>query len=439
MPERAARRVTVVADASDADVDVAVVGAGITGLALTHALAERDVSCVTLEATGEAGGVIDSQPLDDGLVAEHGPNRLRLTDGIAALVDAAGLRDDLIVADDGLPLYVYADGALREVPFDLSTFVRTDLLPWYAKLRVLAEPLTGDVRPDESVGSAVRRSFGRTAYRNLVEPIYGGTYGSDPDRMPVRRALPALLRMQEEHGSLFRPLLARATGDRETPPPVSIEGGLQRLPSALAERYADRVRRDTPATAIERDGERYAVSTPDGTIAADDVVLTVPAPAAADLLERVAPDSAAALAELRYNPLAVVAMYSDARREGFGYQVRRTESLRTLGVSWHHSLFGRTGQYTAFLGGMDDGRIVEEDPADIGTIAADEFEAVMDAAAHVRDVWVGQDALPAYDESWAALDRLDLPDGVTLATNYTARVGVPGRVREAERVADRLA
>ncbi|GGN09995.1 protoporphyrinogen oxidase [Halarchaeum nitratireducens] len=430
---------TVVADASDADVDVAVVGAGITGLALTHALAERDVSCVTLEATGEAGGVIDSQPLDDGLVAEHGPNRLRLTDGIAALVDAAGLRDDLIVADDGLPLYVYADGALREVPFDLSTFVRTDLLPWYAKLRVLAEPLTGDVRPDESVGSAVRRSFGRTAYRNLVEPIYGGTYGSDPDRMPVRRALPALLRMQEEHGSLFRPLLARATGDRETPPPVSIEGGLQRLPSALAERYADRVRRDTPATAIERDGERYAVSTPDGTIAADDVVLTVPAPAAADLLERVAPDSAAALAELRYNPLAVVAMYSDARREGFGYQVRRTESLRTLGVSWHHSLFGRTGQYTAFLGGMDDGRIVEEDPADIGTIAADEFEAVMDAAAHVRDVWVGQDALPAYDESWAALDRLDLPDGVTLATNYTARVGVPGRVREAERVADRLA
>lgn len=447
MPERAAIRVTVASGASDVtvdaaaetDVDVAVVGAGITGLALTHSLAERGVSCVTLEATDEAGGVIDSTPLEDGLIAEHGPNRIRLTDGIAALVDAAGLRDDLIVADDDLPLYVYADGSLREVPFDLSTFVRTDLLPWHAKLRVLAEPLTGDVRPDESVGRAVRRSFGATAYRNLVEPIYGGTYGSDPDRMPVRRALPALLRMQEEHGCLLRPLLERAMGERETPPPVSIEGGLQRLPSALAARYADRVRRDTPATAIERDGERYVVSTSDGTITVDDVVLTVPAPVAADLLDGVAPASAAALDELRYNPLAVVTMYSDARREGFGYQVRRTESLRTLGVSWHHSLFGRTGQYTAFLGGMEDERIVAQAPADIGTVAADEFEAVMDAAAHVRDVWVGRRALPAYDESWAALDRLDLPDGLTLATNYTARVGVPGRVREAERVADQLA
>lgn len=421
------------------DVDVAVVGAGITGLALTHALAERDVTSVTLEAADEAGGVIDSKALDDALVAERGPNRVRLTDGIERLVDAAGLREDLLVADDDLPLYVYAGGSLREVPFDLPTFLRTDLLPWYAKFRVLAEPLTGDVRPDESVGHAVRRSFGRTAYRNLVEPIYGGTYGSDPDRMPVKHALPALLRMQGEHGRLLRPLLQRAIADREAPPPVSITGGLQRLPDALAARYADRVRLGTPATGIERAGERYVVSTPDGPVTADEVVLTVPAPAAADLLGGVAPTSAAALGELTYNPLAVVTMYSDARREGFGYQVRRTESLRTLGVSWHHSLFGRTGQYTAYLGGMEDEKIVEMAPEDVGEIAADEFEAVMDAAAHVRDVSIDRHALPAYDESWAALDRLDLPDGITLATNYTARVGVPGRVREAECVADDLA
>ncbi|WP_199897002.1 protoporphyrinogen oxidase [Halarchaeum acidiphilum] len=438
MPERAAGRVSVSADASR-DVDVAVVGAGITGLALTHALAERGVPSVALEATDEAGGVIDSKPLDDGLVAERGPNRIRLTEGVERLVDAAGLRDDLLVADDDLPLYVYAGGRLREVPFDLSTLVRTDLLPWHAKLRLLAEPIADDVRSDESVGHAVRRLVGETTYRNLVEPIFGGTYGSDPDRMPVEHALPALRRLRAEHGSLLPPLFRRLRGAGETPPPVSLPGGLQRLPTALADRYDDRVRLGTPATGIERDGDRYVVSTPDGRVTADDVVLTVPAPAAADLLDGVAPTSAAALGELTYNPLAIVTMYSDARREGFGYQVRRTESLRTLGVSWHHSLFGRTGQYTAFLGGMADGRIVEMDPEDVGEIAAEEFEVVMDAAAHVRDVAQMTDALPAYDESWAALDRVSLPDGLTLATNYTARVGVPGRVREAERVADDLA
>lgn len=425
---------------SDAErVPVAVVGAGVTGLALTHALAERGIDSVAFDRAPEAGGVVRSKPLSGGLVAEYGPNRVRLTDGVADLVEAAGLRDDLIVADDDLPLYVYARGRLREAPFDLATFLRTDLLSLPAKARVLAEPLVSDVRPDESVGAAVRRQFGRSAYRNLVEPIYGGTYGSNPDRMPVERALPALLRLQDEHGSLLWPLVKRAAGGRERPPPFSIEGGIQRLPAALAERYADRVRLDSPVTDLERDGDGYRLTAADETVRAEEVVVTASAPVAADLLADVAPASASALADLHYNPLVTVTMESDARREAYGYQVRRDEPLRTLGVSFHHALFGRTGQYTAFLGGMDDPGVVEAPIERIGDIAVRDFETVMAATAHVRDVERIERAFPAYDESWAALDRVSLPDGVTLATNYTARVGVPGRVREAERVARDLA
>lgn len=418
---------------------VAVVGAGMTGLALTHALAERGVDSVTYEASERAGGAVASERLAGGLVAERGPNRLRLTDGVAELVDAAGLRGDLLVANDDLPLYVYANGRLREAPFDLRAFLRTDLLSWPAKLRVLAEPLTDPVRADETVGDAVRRKFGAAAYRNLVEPIYGGTYGSDPTEMPVRHALPALLRMQGERGALLPSLLRRATGGSDSPPPVSIAGGLGRLPERLAERYADRIELDAPVTALERDGDAYRVTTPDGTVTAARVVVTTPAPAAADILAAVAPDAADALSGLTYNPLAVVTMESDARRAGFGYQVRRSEPLRTLGVSWHHSLFGRTGQYTAFFGGMDDPGIVDADPERIGETAVREFETVMDATAHVRDVARLPDVMPAYDRSWRALDDLTLPDGVTLATNYTGRVGVPARVRDAERVAERVA
>jgi len=431
--------VTGDAPAATERVSVAVVGAGVTGLALTHGLASRGVSSQTFEATSEAGGVVESRPLSGGLVAERGPNRIRLTDGVADLVEAAGLGDDLLVADDDLPLYVYADGRLREVPFDLATFLRTDLLSLPAKVRVFAEPLTGDVDPDESVGHAVRRLFGAAAYRNLVEPIYGGTYGSNPDRMPVDVALPALRRLQAEHGSLLRPLLKRAVSGGERPPPISVEGGLQRLPTALAERYADRVRLDAAVTAIERASDGFLVRTDDDAVRASEVVVTVGAPSAADLLSDLAPAAADALAGLTYNPLAVVTMESDARREGFGYQVRRSEPLRTLGVSWHHSLFGRTGQYTAFLGGMDDPEIVAADPEEIGRVAVRDFETVLDATARVRDVARLERAFPAYDESWRALEGLDLPDGVTLATNYTARVGVPGRVREAERLAERYA
>jgi oxygen-dependent protoporphyrinogen oxidase len=44
-------------------------------------------------------------------------------------------------------------------------------------------------------------------------------------------------------------------------------------------------------------------------------------------------------------------------------------------------------------------------------------------------------AIPAYDDSLDALDAVSLPAGVDLLTNYTARLGIPARVREAERLA----
>jgi len=47
--------------------------------------------------------------------------------------------------------------------------------------------------------------------------------------------------------------------------------------------------------------------------------------------------------------------------------------------------------------------------------------------------------MPAFDRTWAALDDVDLPAGVHLCTNYTARAGIPGRVAAAERLARALA
>ena len=50
-----------------------------------------------------------------------------------------------------------------------------------------------------------------------------------------------------------------------------------------------------------------------------------------------------------------------------------------------------------------------------------------------------QRGFPAYDETWAALDDLEVPEGVHLATNYTARLGLPARIREGKRLAERFA
>jgi oxygen-dependent protoporphyrinogen oxidase len=433
---------------------VGIVGAGITGLSLIHYLAERGVEAVAFEATGQPGGVIRSDVVE-GRVLEWGPQRMRFTDPVRELVGAVELSGEVIRAPGDLPLYVYANGGLGEVPLSVGTFLTTDLLSARGKLRALAEPLTAPGRPGETAAELFTRKFGEETYRNVVGPLFGGIYASDPAEMPARHALAGLLRLESEAGSLLRAALGRIRGDR--PPAVSFEDGMGQLPEALADRHAGRISFGTPVTSVAEvggaDGEGgenshgdgnggddggggpYRLETPEGSQRVEEVVLTTPADVTAEVVADLAPDAADALAELNYNPLAMVYLYSDVDARGLGYQVRRDEDLHTLGVSWNASAFDRDGVYTVFLGGMHEPELIKRADDALGKIAREEFAAVMGAAAGVLAVNRWERGFPAYDRSFDALDRVSLPAGVHLATNYTGRVGVPSRIREARRLA----
>lgn len=415
---------------------VGVVGAGMTGLALTHFLGRRGADVVTFEADDRPGGVVRTVT-HDGTILEAGPQRIRLTGPLRDLVAELGLEEDLVVADGALPLYVYADGRLRRVPRTLREFLRTDLLSWRGKLRVLAEPLTAAGDPDETAAALFTRKFGRQASRNILEPLFGGIYGSDPTAMPARYALDGLLDLEDREGTLLKPALRRARRGGVSAPAVTFRDGMDHLPEALYQANRDRISLGEPVESIgERDGG-WLIETASGREPVDAVVVTTPADVAATLLGNIAPGGDR-LAELRYNPLALVYLQADHDRAGLGYQVRRDEPLRTLGVSWNGSAFGRDGLHTCFLGGMTDQEIVDTPEETVGSTARREFETVMDCPASVLAVERLARGFPAYDDSWHALADLSLPDGVYLATNYTARMGVPSRVREARTLADRL-
>ncbi len=421
---------------------VGIVGAGITGLTLAHYLADRGVEFTVFEAAPEPGGVIRSDRID-GHVVEWGPQRVRRTDRIDALIRDLDLESDVRTADPDLPICVYADGDVRPAPFTPGEFGETDLLSAEAKRQVLAEPFTDPADPDETAAELFARKFGEETYRNLLGPLFGGIYGSDPAEMPVGHALSGLVKLEQRHGSLLKAAVHRTAGGRDTPPAISFDDGQQRLPEALAEAHAENLRFETPVTAVrERENGRYELETPDGTDEFDRIVLTTPADLTADLVADLAPDAAEAVRELNYNPLAMVYLETDLDAAGvepaLGYQVGFDADLRTLGVSWNACMFDRD-VVTAFLGGMHDPDILDESDETMGAIAADEFEAVTGAQAEVVDVAHHRRGFPAYDDSWDAVERVELPEGVELATNYTARMGVPSRLREAEALADELA
>ncbi|MQA90642.1 MAG: protoporphyrinogen oxidase [Gemmatimonas sp.] len=414
---------------------VAVVGAGITGLSLGYHLARAGVPHVVLEAEGRPGGVIRSDRVEGHLV-EWGPQRTRLTIAMQQLVAELGLGPRVLTAPSGLPLYVYRAGRLREVPFSVGQFLRSDIVSFWAKLRAAAEPLTAPARDDESVADYFIRKLGRHVYENIAGPLYGGLYASDPAEMVVGLSLRHLLREVGVERSLLATLLRRG-GAVDPPPACSFIDGMEELPRALYESDRANVVLEAPVLGLEASGRGWRVESESRTVEADRVILTTPARAAARLLAEAAPTAAAAIRRLHYNPLAVVHLRAHTELVGLGYQVSLAERLATRGVTFNDSLFDREGVYTAYLGGSRAPEVVGWSDTEIGTVAVREFQQV--TAYEARPLWVEREAMPAWDASWAALIGISLPPGLRIAANWESRPGLPGRLAQAKRLAEECA
>ena len=249
----------------------------------------------------------------------------------------------------------------------------------------------GGPRSGEAVGPFLRRKFGRTAYRRLLGPLYGGLYASDPDRMPTRHALAQTLK----HLGVRRSILWRmihGAGEAAGAPPCSFREGLGALPLALSQRLAGRVRLGCPVRGVRRDADQWEISVDDHGERVDEVVLACPADAAAEILKVESPRLAAALGSLNYNPLALVHMTSEAALRGLGYQVAFGEAFETRGVTCNHSIFGRSGLYTAYLGGMRNPDFPALADEVIGATACREFEKVTGHSARTLMVFEDEDA-----------------------------------------------
>jgi protoporphyrinogen/coproporphyrinogen III oxidase len=413
---------------------IAIVGGGITGLALSHFLSARGTPHVVLEASGRPGGVIRSGRVE-GRILEWGPQRTRLTASIQSLIDELELADQVITAPPALPLFVYARGRLRRVPFSALDFVRSDIASLPGRLAIARDFFTRGAQDQESVADFFTRKIGRELYENLVGPLYGGLYASDPAEMRVGLSLRHVLREFGIGRSLLAPLLKRG-GAIQPPPACSFREGMETLPNALFARNRQNVRLKTPVERISRGQSGWDVHLAGETIAASRVVITSPAAATATILADAAPEVAGRIESLVYNPLGVVHLHSETDLVGLGYQVSFAEALVTRGVTFNDSLFGRAGVYTVYLGGGKARQVAEWDDELLAETAVREFHDV--SGFDARPLAVEREWMPAWDRSWAAIQGMRLPDGIHIAANWESRPGIPGRLAQTARLAEEL-
>jgi len=427
---------------------VGVVGAGISGLTVVDALADRGVDVVGVESRNEPGGIVRSRRMD-GRVVELGPQRLRLIPSIESLVERLGLGEQLQIGDDDQPLYIYHDNALRVAPLSVREALTTRLLSPLGKLRILAEPLTAPGRSGETVDEFLVRRFGRQAARRYMGPLYSGLYGTDPREMLLEYSLGRALDNAGVDRSLLWWVAKRVATGRETPPICTFDDGLGVLTDALYEAHSDVIDLDTATTEIrnheaggsddDRDDGGYELVTEAGTEVVDEVVVTTSAPTSAKLLKPVDGELAATLEEFRYNQITMVFLDSDFDSEGIGALVPPDGELPISGTTWNASFLDRDRLFTCYVDPNSDPELPNRTDEAVGELAADAFEELTGAAATPIGVHTWTPGMPAYDGSWTAMDDLQPPDGLHFCANFVGRPGIPGRIRSGKQVAREIA
>jgi oxygen-dependent protoporphyrinogen oxidase len=463
---------------------VVVVGGGVTGLTTAYRLLEQGegrLRVTLLEATDRLGGNVNTVR-EGGLVLDGGPDAFVIQKPqAAALCRDLGLADRLVetqVANRkvyigrGDTLHVLPEGVVLTVPTRILPLARSPLFSWPGKLRMgfdLVRPPRRD-HADESIASFVRRRLGDEALERLAEPLMGGIYAGDCERLSIQATFPQLADLEEKYGSLVKGVLAtRPARKPGAPAPsafYSLKGGMGELTDTLAAAVRERggdVHTGFAVRALDRGmaaGARLRVvadSRAGAALAldADHVVLATPAHAAARALGELAPPLAAELEAIPYLSTATLLLAYDRRdvphpMDAVGVLLPKGMGRRILAITfvtskWEARAPEGTVVLRVFFGGFrrEPDAVLPDD--ELVRIARDELRAVLGVVAEPRMTRAfhypksNPQPVVGHKERLARLRTLggEVP-GLHLGGAAYDGVGLPDCVRQAEQLAARI-
>lgn len=503
---------------------VVIIGGGISGLAAAHRLRERDsdanaVHLTLLEAKPNVGGIVQTEERD-GFLLERGPDSFICEKPQALrLANSLGLQSHLIETNTNYRRsFIVRKGRLLPVPegFQLMApsrfwpFVTSNIFSWPGKARMALDLVLPRSRrngnapgetEDESLANFVRRRLGSEALERMAQPMIGGIYTADPEKLSLRATMPRFLEMEREHRSLIRALRiqgkmsrsAQAERRRNTASGISgaryslflsFDRGMQLLMDKLAERISQQtagaggrsagqgqtqpvdkraqevIQLNTRVESLRliRSAERsrWQIITDRGKeITADAICLALPAYASAKLLRSIDALLADELHGISYASSATLSLAykrEDVSHplDGFGFVVPFLENRSLIACTFSSVKFsGRAPEghvlLRAFIGGALQPELLELDEEKLTARIRDDLRELMGIEAaplfSVLSRWEG--SMPQYDVGH--LNRVrrinqrvaQLP-GLALAGNAYGGPGLPDCIRSGEDAADRL-
>ena len=258
-------------------IDVLVIGGGVSGLAAARLMRARGLGVEVWEAKAEPGGWARSEPWGDGV----------LEPGAQVLFRAPGSALDRLLLELDLPVepllgkrWITEGDRALELPGRSTQWLSSPLLSPLSRLRVGWGLLrTPPFNPGATLQDVAKARFGTTFTRDLLPGLTAGLFAAPPELLA---------------GTLLPVLVGRASGTLVRP-----VGGMGSFVEALARNLPLHLKRPVRQLELLPEGGVRCVGE-EGTLIARKVVLALPAPAAADLLEPLVPRAAEAFRAIRF-------------------------------------------------------------------------------------------------------------------------------------------
>lgn len=245
---------------------IAIIGAGITGLSAAYYLHRQrpDLQISVLESSSRAGGILQTTRRQ-GFLIERGPDMFITRDSDALkLCEELGFADQLIqtnTANRGA--YLIHHGKLQKMPAGWTmmtptsfwAIAKTPLLSLRGKLRVCWELFVRRRKQttDESLASFTRRRLGQEAFDNIIQPLIGGIYTADPEKLSMNATLKSFIDMEREDGGLIRGGLKQLKNHKGDTPSSGARYGMFVTPKHGMQSFVETIVNALPDQAIEYD------------------------------------------------------------------------------------------------------------------------------------------------------------------------------------------
>lgn len=464
---------------------IAIIGGGLSGLAAAHHLIElaqstqSAVEITLFEAGPRLGGIVGTRRIGDFLVDTGADSFLTNKPGAIGLCRRLGLEHRLVATDpryrgahvlfDGRPVPV-PEGFQLLSPTAIWPVLTTPLLSPWGKLRMLMEYFVPPGQmTDESLASFVRRRFGREALDRLVQPLVGGIYTSDPEKLSLAATMPRFLEMERQYGSLIRAAMKQSSKKTDTSNCDStssgaryglfagLAGGMEDLVNALRLKVQERchvlngcqilsIRKQFPAGS-------YLLTTGNGDDESfDAVIVATAAHQTAKLLCDLDQALSLELSEIEYASSVIVVTGHKLANvqhplDSFGLVVPHAEHRRILATSFSSRKFPERAPADSvlmrtFVGGAMQPELYDLDDMELQRIVLEELADIFGVRGEPEIALVVRypRAMPQYH--LGHLDRVKrievqtaLHPGLALAGNSLYGVGVPDAISSGEAAA----